>query len=43
MTSKDLRDRLKLYAIAIVRFAESLPESPGFRTVRNQIVRSGPS
>ncbi|RYF74267.1 MAG: four helix bundle protein [Cytophagaceae bacterium] len=43
MTQKDLQDRLKLYAIAIVKLAESLPESPGFRTVRNQIVRSGPS
>ena len=43
MTKKDLQDRLKLYAIDIVRFAESLPESLGFRTVRNQIVRSGPS
>lgn len=43
MTKKDLQDRLKIYAIDIVRFAESLPESPGFRTVRNQIVRSGPS
>ncbi|MBO0929788.1 four helix bundle protein [Fibrella aquatilis] len=43
MTPKDLQDRLKLYAIDIVRFAEYLPESPGFRTVRNQIVRCGPS
>ncbi|GAB2606352.1 four helix bundle protein [Spirosoma areae] len=43
MTKKDLQDRLKLFAIDIVRFAESLPESLGFRTVRNQIVRSGPS
>lgn len=43
MTKKELQDRLKVYAIDIVRFAESLPELLGFRTVRNQIVRSGPS
>ena len=43
MTRKELQDRLKIYAITIVKFAENLPESPGFRTVRNQIVRCGPS
>lgn len=32
-----------MYAIDIVRFAEALPESSGFKTVRNQIVRSGSS
>ncbi|MBO0938770.1 four helix bundle protein [Fibrella sp. HMF5335] len=42
-TPKELQDRLKSYAIDIVRFAEGLPESPGFRTVRNQIVCCGPS
>jgi four helix bundle protein len=43
MDIKDLQNRFKLYAIAIVKFAESLPDNLGFRTVRNQIVRSGPS
>lgn len=43
MTQKELQDRLKSYAIVIVKFAESLPDTLGFRTVRNQIVRCGPS
>lgn len=43
MDKKDLQDRLKHFAIMIVKFAESLPETPGMRTVRNQIVRSAPS
>ncbi len=43
MTKKELQDRLKRYAIDIVKFAENLPDKLGFRTVRNQIVRSGPS
>lgn len=43
MTQKELQDRLKTYAIAIVKFAENLPDTLGFRTVRNQIVRCAPS
>jgi four helix bundle protein len=43
MNKKELQDRLKTFAIAIVKFAESLPDTPGLRTVKNQIVRSGPS
>ena len=43
MNKKDLQDRLKKYAIAIVKFSESLPDKSGFRTVKNQIVRSAPS
>ncbi len=43
MTQKELQDRLKTYAITIVKFAESLPDTLGFRTVRNQIVRCAPS
>ena len=43
MDKKELQERLKKFAISIVHFAESLPDSLGFRTVRNQIVRSGPS
>ncbi len=43
MTQKELQDRLKTYAIEIVKFAERLPDSLGFRTVRNQIVRCAPS
>ena len=43
MEKKELQDRLKWYAIAIVKFSEELPDRSGFRTVRNQIVRCGPS
>jgi four helix bundle protein len=43
MNKKELQDRLKTFAIAIVKFAEALPDTPGFRTVKNQIVRCGPS
>ena len=43
MDKKVLQERLKKFAIAIVHFAESLPNSPGLRTVKNQIVRSGSS
>lgn len=43
MDIKDLQNRFKIYAIAIVKFAESLPNDLGFKTIRNQIVRSGPS
>ena len=43
MDKKELQERLKRFAIDIVKLAEALPEKPGFRTVRNQIVRSGPS
>jgi four helix bundle protein len=43
MDKKELQDRLKKYAIAIIKFSESLPDKSGFRTVKNQIVRCGPS
>jgi four helix bundle protein len=40
---KALQERLKQYAIAIVKFSEELPDKSGFRTIKNQIVRCGPS
>lgn len=43
MNKKELQDRLKNYAIAIVKFSEDLPDKSGFKTVKNQIVRSAPS
>ena len=43
MNKIDLQDRLKRHAIAIVKFSESLPDKSGFKTVKNQIVRCGPS
>lgn len=43
MTKYQLQERLKLFAIAVVQFADSLPYESGLKTVKNQIVRSGPS
>ena len=43
MDKKELQERLKKYAIAIVKFSEELPDKSGFRTVKNQIVRCAPS
>lgn len=43
MDKKELQDRLKWYAIAVVKFSEELPDKTGFRTIKNQIVRSAPS
>jgi len=43
MDKKLLQERFKKYAVSIVKFSEGLPDQSGFRTVRNQIVRSGPS
>ena len=43
MTQKELQNRIKTYAIEILKFAENLPDTLGFRTVRNQIVRCVPS
>ena len=43
MDKKTLQERLKMYAVSIVKFSEELPDKSGFRTVKNQIVRCGPS
>ena len=38
-----LKNRFKICALEIVRFAEQLPEKPSYKMVRGQIIRSGPS
>jgi len=43
MNKKILQERLKQFALQIVFFAEKLSNTPGLRTVKNQIVRSGSS
>jgi four helix bundle protein len=43
MDKRELQERLKKFAISIVKFSEELPEKSGFRTIKNQIVRCGPS
>ena len=40
---RDLKLRTKRFALRVMKFADSLPSSPGGRTVANQIVRSGSS
>jgi four helix bundle protein len=43
MDKNELKERLKKYAISIVKFSEELPNNSGYRTVKDQIVRCGPS
>jgi len=43
MTAEELKKRLKDLAIVVVVFTRKLPNSPEFRAVRNQLVRSAPS
>ena len=43
MDKRELQERLKKFAITIVKFGEALPSTTGFRTVCNQICRSGTS
>jgi len=43
MNSNDLKIRLKQFALRIIKFSESLPNTLGGRTIANQIVRSGTS
>ncbi len=43
MSIKELQDRFKSFAIVIMKWAEELPNSPGLRTIKNQIVRSASS
>ncbi|MBK6996252.1 MAG: four helix bundle protein [Lewinellaceae bacterium] len=43
MTAEELKKRLKDWAIVVVVFTRKLPNSPEFRAVKNQLVRSAPS
>lgn len=43
MNQKELKERFKVFAISVIRFAKELPESFEFKVIRNQIVRSGTS
>ena len=43
MTAEELKKRLKDWAVAVVKFTPKLPNSPEFKAVRNQLVRSAPS
>ena len=43
MNQDDFKKRTKAFALRIIRLAESLPDTPTARAIRNQIIRSGPA
>jgi len=43
MAADDLLDRVKRFAVDIVRFANQLPRSPAIDELARQLARSGPS
>jgi four helix bundle protein len=43
MNSEELKKRLKLFALRIIKLAESLPNSLAGKTLGGQIIRSGTS
>ena len=43
MNSEDLKKRLKVFALRIIKLSESLPNNVTGRTISNQIIRSGTS
>lgn len=43
MNSEDLKRRLKIFALRIIKLSESLPENITGKTISNQIIRSGTS
>jgi hypothetical protein len=43
MDEESLKKRLKLFALRIIKFSESLPQTMTGRTFGNQIIRSGMS
>jgi len=43
MTADDLRKRLKIFALRIIKLTESLPNNVTGKTLGNQIIRSGTS
>ena len=43
MDSEDMKKRTRAFALRIIRLAESLPNTPTANTIRNQMLRCGPS
>lgn len=43
MTTDDLKKRLKIFALRIIKLSESLPNNITGKTLGNQIIRSGTS
>jgi four helix bundle protein len=43
MTPDELKKRFKDWAVEVVLFTRTLPSTPEFKAIRNQMVRSAPS
>ena len=43
MNSEELKKRLKVFALRVIKLSESLPNTITGRTIANQIIRSGTS
>ncbi len=43
MNADDMRKRTRLFALRVIRLAESLPNTPAANAIRNQMLRSGTS
>lgn len=43
MTTEELRNRLKVFAVRIVKLVDKLPNTSAGRAIGNQIIRSGTS
>lgn len=43
MTREEMKDRLKKFAVRIIKLVDKLPNTPAGRAIGNQIVRSGTS
>jgi four helix bundle protein len=43
MDPEDLKARTRAFGLRIIRLAESLPDTPTARVIRNQMLRCGPS
>ena len=43
MTPEEMKTRTRAFALRVIRLAESLPKTPLGNTIRNQMMRCGPS
>jgi four helix bundle protein len=43
MNSEDMKARTRAFGLRIIRLAESLPDTPTARVIRNQMLRCGPA
>lgn len=43
MTREEMKNRLKVFAVRVIKLADKLPNTPAGRAIGNQVVRSGTS